>query len=408
MKKLPSIIIALATVVISAKVVMVLAEAPNEATAALQEQIDDAKTNLDIVVVPGGDTAINDGITIPYQSGFVMEGIGASELSTSYAAALTGASSRLTASGADRVPMTLLTVNSAETAIRDLSINGYTETQRAAAAAKAACGILLTKPSTGLATGGLLLENAYVIGFETGIQAAVGVTENNCERSTFNKVRFHYDQAGFVCKSQQSMGFGFNDCEWFQNEDCIRVEGGGKIVVNNAFVHFLDDSEEHTFLRFAPRVYNTSIGPNSGHFVINGLYADAIAPDLKLVVMAQKDESDVVVPYYTHTTFAGFHLSLATYTEPSIEVAGWSTTTFRDGWGLHVDCATWNNEPSGASKTISRLVFDNVMIWDAVDGEDVVHEESARGESYVIVSRCYNQFGAPITDFDGLVVGDVP
>lgn len=391
----------------SAKVVLVLAEPPNEATAEIQTDIDNAKTMGEIVVLPAGDTDINVGLTLPQKSGLVIEGVGASELLT-YANALSGASTRLIASGEDRVDLNLLTVPGAEVAIRDLSLFGMTKTQLDADAARAACGLLITKTGEGLATGGVTLDNAYVAGFETGIQAAVGVTENNCERCDFRKVRFHFNDAGFTCKSQQSMGFGLTGCEWYDNLDCIRVEGGGKIIVDNAFVHHPDDDLEHTFLKFAPRDAVDSIGPNNAFYHIKGLYVDQLAPNLKLVSMRPVDDENARVEYCTTTIFEGVHISYETYDEPAVEVAGRSSTTFRDGYGAQADWVKWDNNPSGPYAYVSRVVFDNFCLFDCDSGDDLLNEEASRGSCRVIVINCYDQFGTPIPDYDELVVGDLP
>jgi hypothetical protein len=392
-----------------AKVAMVLASGgdPNATTIAQQAIIDDAKDNGTISALDDGDLAINVGLVVPNQSGGVILGTGASEL-LAYEHPLSGASTRLIASGEDREDLDLLTINGAETAIRDLSLYGYTRAEAEAEAARAKCGIMITKDGEGLGTGGVSIDNAFIIGFQTGIQAAVGVTENNCERCAFRKVRFQRNDAGLKITSQQSMGFGLSDCEWYDNLDCIRVEGGGKIVVTNAFVHSPDDEIDRAFLRFAPRDYVLSIGPNNGMYYIAGLYADRSAPNLKLISMRQKDDGNVIVPYYITTTFIGFHIALATYTEPAVKVCGNSNTTLRDGYGVRSDWVTWENEPSGGSKMTSRVVIDNCQLYDCDTGDDVADLASARGDCHLIVKNCYNQFNVAIPDYDETLIGDLP
>jgi hypothetical protein len=379
--------------------------AADAATTALQTKLMSAKERGTRIELASGDIAIDAEVKIGNVSGGVIEGKGASEL-LDYQHPLSAASTRLIASGKDRVDMTLLTADGAETVIRDLSLYGYTRNEHNSGAERAKCGLLITKTAEGLGTGGLTLDNVFVVGFKTGIQAAVGVIENNCERSSFRRVRFHNNDAGFVVKSQQSMGFGVTDCEWWNNLDCIRVEGGGKIVVSNAFVsHPMDAKEQRAFLRIAPRDQELSIGPNNGFYHVTGLYADQAAPNLRLVAMRPVDDKGIRTPFYCSTTFEGFHISNETYTEPAIEVAGISSTTLRDGYGVQKKWVTWDNDPDGPFKWTSRVLIENCQVFDCEDGREVLDLASARGWCRVIVKDCYDQFNEPIKDFEGLVLG---
>ena len=379
-------------------------KATDSGTAALQARLTSAKKRGTRIELSPGDIAIDADLKIGNVSGGVIEGKGASEL-LDYQHPLSASSTRLIASGKDRVGMTLLTADGAETAIRDLSLFGYTRNEQNSGVERAKCGLLITKTAEGLGTGGLTLDNIFIVGFKTGIQAAVGVTENNCERSAFRRVRFHNNDAGFVAKSQQSMGFGLADCEWWNNGDCIRVEGGGKIIVNNAFVHHPPSQEPRTFLGIAPRDHRLSIGPNNGFYHVTGLYADQNAPNLKLLAMRPVDDAGVRTAFYCSTTFEGFHISNESYTEPAVEVAGISSTTLRDGYGVQKKWVTWDNDPEGPFKWTSRVVIENCQIFDCKDGREVLDVASARGWCRVIVKDCYDQFNQPVKDFKGLVLG---
>ena len=379
-----------------------------ESASVLQSRISAAKSKGLRVTLPPGDNTLTKGLAIGNVSGVVLEGKGASEL-LAYEHPLSGLSTRLIASGKDRVDMTVLTADSAETKVQDLSLYGGTkDQQRRLDFERTKCGILLTKTATGLATGGLTLDNAYVVGFKAGIQAAVGVTENNCERCALRKVRFHDNDAGLVLKSQQSMGFGLSDCEWWNNDDCIRIEGGGKVVVTNAFVHHPPGKRRRSFLRIAPRDQEKSIGPNNGFYHVTGLYADQNAENLRLVSMRPVDDAGVRTAFYCATTFNGFHISNEAYTEPAVEVAGNSTTTLRDGYGVQKKWVTWDNEPAGPWKMTSRVVIENCQVFDCSDGREILDLASARGWCEVEITNCYDQFNRPVKDFKGLVLGEKP
>lgn len=374
-------------------------------TSAVQSRLTSAKSRGARIAIPPGDVAVTKGLIIGNASGGVIEGKGASEL-LDYHHPLSASSTRLIASGPERTEMTLLTADGAETAIRDLSLYGYTRNEQDRGAERAKCGLLITKTAQGLGTGGLTLDNVFIVGFRTGIQAAVDVTENNCERSVFRKVRFHNCDAGFVTKSQQAMGFGLSDCEWWNNLDCIRVEGGGKIVVTNAFVvNPMESKETRAFLRIAPRDQELSIGPNNGMYHVTGLYADQSAPNLRLLAMRPVDDKGVRTAFYCATTFEGFHISNEAYTEPAVEVAGVSSTTLRDGYGVQKKWVTWDNDPEGSFKWTSRVVIENCVLFDCKDGRDVVDLASARGWCRVIVRDCCDQFNQPVKNFEKLVLG---
>lgn len=373
-----------------------------KAPATIENAIAVKKTGR--VSLVAGDIPLERTLTIGNVSGGVIEGKGASEL-LAYAHPLTGASTRVIASGKDRANMTLVTAASAETAFRDLSLFGYSRNEQNRGAERARCGLLITKTADGLATGGLTLDNLFVGGFKTGVQAAVGVVENNCERCTLRKVRFHNNDAGLVLKSQQSMGFGVADCEWWNNVDCIRVEGGGKIVVTNAFAHHPDDGKPHAFLRIAPRDQEKSIGPNNGFYHVTGLYADQNAANLRLVSMRPLDDAGVRTAFYCATTFDGFHISNESYTEPAVEVAGNSSTTLRDGYGVQPRWVTWDNDPDGPYSMTSRVVIENCVAFGCTDGRDMVDAAKSRGACRVTVRDCVDPLNNPIKDFDGVVMG---
>lgn len=355
------------------------------------------------VMLVAGDVPIDRTLDLGSVSGGVVEGKGASAF-LAYAHPLVGSSTRLVATAKDRSKQTMIVATGSHLAVRDLSIFGGAKHELGKP--RAACGLLITKRAAGLGTGDLLLDNVVLANLEVGVQAAVGVTENNCEKSELRKVRFDRAGTGLLLRSQQSMGFGLTGCEWYDATDCIRVEGGGKVVVDNAFVHHEPSKERRSFLRIAPRDQEKSIGPNNGFYHVTGLYADQNAANLKLVSMRPVDDAGVRTAFYCATTFDGFHISNESYTEPAIEVAGNSSTTLRDGYGVQKRWVTWDNDPDGPWKMTSRVVIDNCQIFDCSDGRDVIDMATARGWCHVIVRDCYDQFNRPVKDFSGLVLGE--
>jgi hypothetical protein len=121
--------------------------------------------------------------------------------------------------------------------------------------------------------------------------------------------------------------------------------------------------------------------------------------------MRPVDDKGVRTAFYCATTFTGFHISNERYTEPAVEVAGISSTTLRDGYGLQKKWVTWDNDSEGQLKYTSRIVIDNCCVFDCTDGREVLDPDSARGWCHVIVRDCYDSFNRPVKDFEGLVKG---
>jgi hypothetical protein len=372
----------------------------NAATKKIQTQLTSAKSKGLRIGLSPGDTLIDADLWTGQVCGGVLEGKGASEL-LDYKASLSNVGTRLIASGQDRVRRVLLNVNGSSLAVRDLTCQGWTRAEGYAGAEKAECAIRLNKTAEGLGVGDLLLENLYITGWKKGVQAGIGLTENNCERTAFIKVRFQSNDAGFVTKSQQSMGFGLDHCEWYDNLDCIRVEGGGKIIVNEALVMFRNTGEEHTFLRIAARDSELSIGPNNAMYVVNGLYADQNAPNLKLVKMTPLDDNGKRVGYYSKTTFNNFHISNEYYAQPAVEVCGYSDTILRDGYGMQPGWLSWDN---GDSKMLSRIVVENCTIFNCKTYLDLI-SKYAKGFCSLVFRGNVTALNEAIPDHIGILKG---
>lgn len=351
-------------------------ETPNTLTTlgALQSAIDNDLSNGRTLNLQAGETELTSTLTIDGGTGGALYGKGRTEAvdpSSEYPCL----GSTLVYTGTKVASEAAIHYRRADFVLQDLSIQGKTSAQvLAGTGTKTPRGIFIDKEA-GVGTGKIEARNIRLSGFETAIECAGALADNNCDESAWYSVLINTCTRGFRSNNVQGLSHKFYNLRCGQVDTVFDYIAGGKLAVTDCFL-----ASPCTLLQLR-NDQSGGFGTNGSRWVFRGVDLDSAARNTKLL------DIESGISYLAHIVFDGGHFS-----RNSTDV--WDNYAWHIGDNMHVTINDFHNIMGGMIKYTTTGATSSITIngGTSLEGEisavgDLIDPASTGTSPMVIINN---------------------